>query len=74
MDQARLGEALYYLQHRHADGSWETLERRPSAHDPAALDPEASWVEGEVYACPSCDEQVVVRYPTLASGTHPGDG
>lgn len=73
MDQARLGEALYRLEHRHNDGSWETLEPRPSHHDPAAHDPEAGWADGEVYACPSCDEQVRVRYPAVG-GPHSGEG
>lgn len=73
MDQARLGEALYRLEHRHNDGSWASLQPRPAHHDPASHDPEASWAEGEVYACLTCDEQVRVRRP-VGGGVHDGEG
>jgi hypothetical protein len=74
VDQARLGEALYRLEHRHGDGSWASLEPRSSPHDPAATDPEASWADGQVYACPRCDEQVRVRYPPPGGGVHSNEG
>jgi hypothetical protein len=60
VDQVRMGEALFRLEHRHSDGRWERLEPR-EAHDPAALDPEKAWEGGRIYACPTCDEQVRVR-------------
>jgi hypothetical protein len=62
MDQGRMAELLLQLKHRHSDGSWGTLERRPP-HDPAELDPEIGWADGTLYACRVCDEQVVVRSP-----------
>ncbi len=73
MDQGVLSEALYRLQHRHSDGSWETLVPSPAHHDPAAHDPEKSWAEGDVYVCPSCDEQVRVHRP-VSGGVHDGEG
>jgi hypothetical protein len=62
MDQSRMAELMLQLKHRHNDGSWGTLEPRP-AHDPAGLDPEIGWVDGRIYQCRVCDEQVVVRDP-----------
>lgn len=64
MDQSRMAELMFRLEHRHNDGTWESLEPRPSHHDPANHDPEAGWSDGEVFACPSCDERVRVRYPS----------
>jgi len=74
VDQARLGEALFRLEHRHADGSWEALEPRSPRHDPAANDPEAGWADGQVYACRACDEQVRVRSLAPGGGVHSGEG
>lgn len=54
----RLGELL--LQHRHRDGTWGRLEPRPPHHSPAEHDPERHWPEGRLYACTTCEEQVVV--------------
>lgn len=64
MDQARVREAMMRLEHRHSDGSWSRLERQPQHHDPVDHDPERAWADGELYACPTCDEQVIVRNPT----------
>ena len=61
MDQLNVREALYRLEHRHSDGSWSRLERRPQHHDAAEHDPERAWAGGELYVCPTCDEQVRVR-------------
>ena len=68
MDQIQLREAIFRLEHRHADGSWSRLEPRPQHHDPAEHDPERSWSGGQLYVCPTCDEQVIVRGP---DGTDP---
>ncbi len=64
MDQARFSEALMRVEHRHSDGSWSPLERRPQHHDSAEHDPERTWANTQLYACPACDEQVIVRGPT----------
>jgi hypothetical protein len=64
MDQARVREAMMRLEHRHSDGSWNRLEPRPQHHDSTEHDPERDWADGQVYACPVCDELVIVRKPT----------
>jgi len=61
MDQARVREAMMRLEHRHSDGSWSRLEPRPQHHDSTEHDPERGWTDGQLYACPTCDEQVIVR-------------
>ena len=53
-------ELLRTFEHRHSDGSWERMEQ--SAHDPAALDPEAGWADGVVFVCRTCDEQVRIGH------------
>jgi hypothetical protein len=58
-----MAELLFRMEHRHSDGSWSTLEPRPAHHDAAEHDPEAGWADGQIYACPVCDEQVRVRVP-----------
>ena len=58
------------LEHRHDDGSWSTLEPRPSHHDPAEHDPERDWANGRIYVCSSCNEEV--RVTDLASEDGPG--
>jgi hypothetical protein len=63
MDQMRFAELT--LRHRHSDGSWSPLEPRPERHDPAELDPERDWPSGQLYACPTCDEQVLVEAPRV---------
>jgi hypothetical protein len=61
MDLSRI--ASFDIQHRHSDGSWSTLEPRPSHHDPADHDPERDWASGTIYVCKACDEQVRVADP-----------
>ena len=51
------------IQHRHGDGSWGTFERRPSEHSASDHDPERDWVNGVIYACSTCDEQIRVTHP-----------
>ena len=58
MDRLRLAELDLQMQHRHHDGSWSTLERRPAHHDAADHDPERAWAHGQVYVCTTCDEEV----------------
>ena len=48
------------LEHKHEDGTWASFEPRPSQHDAAEHDPERSWAKGRIYACTSCDEQILV--------------
>jgi hypothetical protein len=72
VDRGLMGEALFRLEHRHSDGSWERLEPRVH-HDPAEHDPETGWADGDVYVCPSCDERVRVRYP-VEGGPHSDEG
>jgi hypothetical protein len=59
MDLARSAEFQLRLSHRHTDGTWSDLERRPG-HDPAERDPEQHW-GSQIFVCPSCDEQVRVE-------------
>lgn len=56
---SRLAEAPLRLQHRHADGTWGTLEPRPG-RTATDHDAERTWDEGRIYACPTCDEEVRV--------------
>ena len=65
---SRLAEAQLRLQHRHADGSWGTLEPRRH-HTAVEHDPEREWEEGRVYECPTCDE--VVRVGPAVQGSDP---
>jgi len=58
MERLRLAELDLQMQHRHNDGSWNPLERRPDHHDPADHDPERGWANGQVYVCTTCDEEV----------------
>jgi hypothetical protein len=60
MDLAQAAEFQLRLRHRHSDGSWSELERRPD-HDPASHDPERDWTSGlSLYVCKACDEEVLV--------------
>ncbi len=63
MDRFRIAEYELRMQHRHDDGTWSTLERRPAPHDPAEDDPEREWADGVIYACTTCDELVRVAPP-----------
>jgi hypothetical protein len=57
------------LEHRHADGSWASLER--SDHGPADHDPEREWGEHGVYVCSACNEQVRVSVPAGSDDPDP---
>ena len=58
----RIAEATLMIEHRHNDGSWGKLER--VHHDVTAHDPEREWAKGKIlYACTTCDEQVLVSIP-----------
>ncbi|HSK53454.1 MAG TPA: hypothetical protein VLA44_11910 [Clostridia bacterium] len=58
------------LQHRHADGTWSTLE--PAHHDPAQHDPERDWSQGAIFVCKVCEEEVRVA-PRTGTGDDPHD-
>ena len=60
MNDLLTADLLRTFEHRHNDGSWETME--PSRHDSAAFDPEAGWADGVIFSCKTCDEQVRVRH------------
>ena len=63
-----LSEIMLRVQHRHADGTWATLEPQPEANDPAQVDPEQEWQRGHIYICRSCQEQVRVAVEEKPSG------
>ena len=44
------------LEHRHNDGSWSALQ--PAHHDASAHDPERDWINGQVFVCTDCGEEV----------------
>ena len=48
------------LQHRHNDGSWSPLQ--PAPHDPSSFDPERDWVNGQVFVCTDCGEEVRITH------------
>ena len=50
------------VEHRHADGSWVTMEPQ-EVLDPAEVDPERDWNRGHVYVCPRCAESVRITAP-----------
>ena len=58
MFQASGRMAEMQIQHRHNDGAWSPLA--PAHPDPTAHDPERDWVNGAVYVCESCGEEVRV--------------
>jgi hypothetical protein len=60
MDQIRLQEATYRLEHRHGDGSWGPMTEQPSHHAPADHDPERSWGRRRLFRCTRCDEAVLI--------------
>jgi hypothetical protein len=67
MDPRLYSPLALNLMHRHGD-SWTRLEPR-KAHDPADVDPERGWTNGTIYACPTCDEQVLVVPDSAESST-----
>jgi hypothetical protein len=60
MDQVRLQEAQYRLEHHHSDGSWAPMEPQRAHHDAAEHDPERRWSVGRIFRCTRCDEAVTV--------------
>ncbi len=50
------------VEHRHADGSWVTMEPQ-EVRDPAEVDPEREWNRGHVFVCPRCEESVRITPP-----------
>ena len=60
MDQIRLQEAQYRLEHRHSDGSWASMEPVRQHHDPAEHDPERAWSVRRIFRCTRCDETVMI--------------
>ena len=60
VDQMRIAQYAMTLQHRHG-GEWMNMVRVP-AHDSSARDPERHWLDGDIYACPGCDEQIRVAH------------
>ena len=58
MFQASGRMAEMQIQHRHNDGAWSPLA--PAHQAPTAHDPERDWVNGAVYVCESCGEEVRV--------------
>ena len=66
MDFGRMSELTLRVQHRHQDGTWGSLEPEPH-HDPASHDPEREWVNGAVYVCADCGEEVRIMPPVEPS-------
>ncbi len=64
MDLIGRADLQLRMQHRHDDGTWATLEPRPSHHSPAEHDPEREWADGVIYACTTCDELVRIAPDT----------
>jgi hypothetical protein len=67
MDQTRISAMALSVRHQHSDGSWASLEpsSAPAHHSPVEHDPERHWPEGQLYACTTCDERVVVAHADL---------
>ena len=60
MDNIRLQEAQYRIEHRHGDGSWAPMVEEGSHHDSAQHDPERSWGKRRLFRCTRCDESVLI--------------
>jgi hypothetical protein len=60
MDNIRLQEAQYRIEHRHGDGSYAPMTEEHSHHDPADHDPERSWGVRRLFRCTKCDEGVLI--------------
>ncbi len=61
IDPTRILSEGFVIEHQHGDGSWSRFERQPAHPDAAEHDPERDWERGEVFRCPTCDEQIRVR-------------
>ena len=53
----RIGQE-FQVEHHHADGTWQRLDR--VEHDSAAHDAERSWLHRAIFRCSSCGEEVAV--------------
>jgi hypothetical protein len=60
VNQLRILEVAYRIDHRHKDGSWGEMVEDASHHGPAEHDPERGWARGRIFRCTSCDESVTV--------------
>ncbi len=60
MDRLGYADLALKMRHRHKDGSWGTLERKPQHHSPSEHDPERDWGSGTIYICATCPEEVQV--------------
>jgi hypothetical protein len=60
MDQTRIEEAQYRLEHRHDDGTWGRMVEQPVHHDSAQHDPERAWGIKRLFRCTRCDETVLI--------------
>ncbi len=58
MEQFRIGEAMYRVQHRHKNGSWADMEEVGNHHDSTAHDPERGWNLRRLFVCRTCEEGV----------------
>jgi hypothetical protein len=61
MDNIRLQEAQYRVEHRHGDGSYAPMTEERSHHDSADHDPERSWGKRRLFRCTRCDESVLIE-------------
>jgi predicted PP-loop superfamily ATPase len=60
------------LEHRHSDGTWATLEPETPHHDSAEHDAERGWLQGKIFRCTRCEEEVRVSVePGTESETRP---
>jgi hypothetical protein len=60
MDLLRAADYSLQVKHRHSDGSWATLEAVEPHHGSDDHDPERGWLNGTIYRCPTCEEEVLV--------------
>ena len=66
MDNIRLLEAEYRIQHHHGDGTWWDMEEDISSrHDPAQHDPERRWSRDRIFRCTTCQQQITVVHDDL---------
>jgi hypothetical protein len=67
-----LSEIMLRVEHRHADGTWSTMEPKREPHDPAELDPEEDWQHGHVYICKACQEEIRIEAEEREESTTAG--
>ena len=61
MDQIRMIELQYRIDHRHKDGSWAEMEEVTPHHDSAQHDTERSWGFKRLFKCKTCDEFLTIQ-------------